>query len=107
MTDFITAGLVAGIIMQIGAMALYYSGFTSLNIPRYIACLVTTSWNGVAFAIATALHLVISVGFAYLYYYAYQHFGYTPSWKSGLGLGSYFRALICSIVAYKRKKSKL
>ncbi len=86
-TKVIVAGLVAGVIMQIGAMVLNAIGFTKLNIPRYLACLVCSGWGAGPFAIATGIHLVISIGFAALYAWAFNYFGYGPSWYTGMWFG--------------------
>lgn len=83
----IYVGIVAGVIMQIGAMTLYYLGFTTFNVPRYAAGLVTQKWGLIPFLLGTAVHLVVSVSFAFLYAWAYNYLGYTPSWQTGLVFG--------------------
>jgi hypothetical protein len=62
------AGIIGGTVMQLWVLLLYRIGFTSLNLIRYLGCIVTGTTDGTLnFIAGTAIHFAISLFDAFVY----------------------------------------
>ncbi len=68
-------GIVAGVIMGMAAMFLKIIKFTTLDLTKYVGCLLTGQSSGrVNFIAGFVAHLGAAVFFAFVYNYVIRHF---------------------------------
>lgn len=84
----IKAGMLAGIIMSAVAMMLNMLKITSLDITKYVGCMMTGQSSGMTSMIAgLAVHSFMSVLFAFVYAWVADQLNMAMSLQTGLILG--------------------
>lgn len=88
MIYLVKVGLIAGIIMGMAAMILNMIKFTTLDLTKYVGCLLTGHSAGrVNFIAGFVAHLIASAFFAVVYNYLIDHFMIPVSLHNALHFG--------------------
>lgn len=83
------AGLLAGIVMALVAMALKALKFTKLDLTQYVGCILTGKASGMANMLAgVGVHVVMSIVFAFVYVWIAAHFNMAMSIMTGATIGA-------------------
>lgn len=81
-------GLIAGVIMGMAAMILQMIKFTTLDLTKYVGCLLTGHAAGrVNFVAGFVAHLCASAFFSILYAYILEHFMIAVSLRNAVHFG--------------------
>ena len=84
----VQAGLVAGIVMGMFAMIMHMLNLTTLNLTKYMGCMLTNKKSGpVSFLAGFGAHLVASVIFSFIYLHIIKYFSMGLTLKTGIILG--------------------
>jgi hypothetical protein len=100
------AGVIGGIVMQVWVQFLYRIGFTSLNLIRYLGCVVIGKQTGpLNYLAGTLLHFIISIidAFTYMFmlHFIWGHTGAIPGFLFGIlhANGSGFAIIIFDFIS--------